>query len=198
MTFKLFIGSTNKGKIADYKNYFQNLILVSPYDLNLKLKVPENNISLVENSKNKAISWSKISNLVTIADDTGFFIPALNGEPGVSVKTWGSQFSQELNNQEFIEVLKTKLENINDTSGYFETCYTLASPDEKISSFSIKNYGFIDKKLFDKAYINGYPLSAVFIANGRTKTWSDMNNTEKVEFDKTMIKEINKRLILFY
>ncbi|MFH1233699.1 MAG: non-canonical purine NTP pyrophosphatase [Patescibacteria group bacterium] len=194
---KLFIGSTNKGKIADYKMYFKDLNIISAYDLGISLDVSESSTSLQKNSAKKALQWAKASGLTTLADDTGFFIPALGGKPGVSIKKWGSELKKELTNQEFIKFLKEKLEAIEDTTCYFETCYTIASPKGKIYSFSLKNFGKIDKSLFDKAYIQGFPLSAVFKAEGRDKTWTEMNEQEKINWEKEMIENIEKALPLF-
>lgn len=193
---KLFIGSTNKGKIADYKMYFKDLDIVSAYDLDIFLEISENCNSLQENSTKKALQWAKASNLTTIADDTGFFIPALGGKPGVSVKRWGGELKKELTNQKFIKFLKKKLEAIEDTSCYFETCYTIANPKGAIYSFSLKNFGKIDKNLFDEAYVQGFPLSAVFKANGRNKTWIEMNEQEKINWEKKMIEQVRKILPL--
>ena len=89
---KLFIGSTNKGKIADYKLYFKDIDIMSASVLDIFIEVSENITSLQENSAKKAVEWAKASNVITIADDTGFFIPALGGKPGVSVKRWERKF----------------------------------------------------------------------------------------------------------
>lgn len=194
---QLFIGSTNKGKIEDYKAYFKDLDIVSAYDLGISVEVNENTTSLQENSSKKALEWAKASGITTIADDTGFFILALDGKPGVSVKRWGGEFEKELTNKEFIKILEKKLEGINDTSCYFETCYTLASPEGKFYSFSLKNFGIIDKSIFAEAYVQGFPLGAVFKANNRDKTWSKMTEQEKIDWDKEMIEHVKKALLLF-
>jgi len=194
---KLFIGSTNKGKIANYRIYFKDLDIVSVYDLGISLNVPEGSTSIQENSINKALKWAKASGLITIADDTGFSIPALNDKPGVSVKRWGGELKKELTNQEFLRFLEKKLQDIDDTTCYFETCHTIASPEGNIYSFTLKNFGKIDKNLFNEAYIQDFPLSAVFKANGRNKTWIKMNWQEKINWEKEMIERIKNALFLF-
>ena len=194
---KLFIGSTNKGKITDYKICFKDFDVVSPYDLDISLEISENSASLQENSVKKAIQWAKTSGVITIADDTGFFIPALGGKPGVSVKRWGGELEKELTNQEFTKFLQKKLENIDDTSCYFETCYTIANPEGKIYSFSLRNSGKIDKNLFDEAYLHGFPLSAVFRADGRNKTWTEMSEQEKIGWEKELVEHVKRALPLF-
>ncbi|MBU4453374.1 hypothetical protein KKH24_03870, partial [Patescibacteria group bacterium] len=194
---KLFIGSANKSKIADYKMYFKDLDILSAYDLDISVTISENTTSLQENSVNKALSWAKASGLTTIADDTGFYILALDGRPGVSIKRWGGELEEELTNQEFIKFLKKKLDNIDDTTCYFETCYTIANPEGDIFSFTKRYYGTIDKSLLDEAYMEGFPLGAVFKAKGRNTTWMQMNEKEKTDSEKDMIEHVKKILTLF-
>jgi inosine/xanthosine triphosphate pyrophosphatase family protein len=52
--------------------------VISPYDLGIDLEVEENDYSLIENSTNKALAWAKKSGLVTLSEDSGFFIKKLN------------------------------------------------------------------------------------------------------------------------
>ena len=177
--------------------YFKDLEIVTAYDLGISLEILENNVSVQGNSIKKATEWASKSGMTTIADDVGFFIPALGDKPGVLVKKWGGELENELTNQEFMKFLEGKLKDVDDTSCYFDTCYTIANPDGKIYSFHLKTFGKINKDLFNEAYVQGYPLGAVFVAEGRDKTWVEMDEREKIVWGKEMIENVVKVLPLF-
>ncbi len=196
---KIFIGSKNKWKIEDYKNFLWDYYeVLSPYDLNIDWEVEENKYSLIENFQNKAIFWAKNSNIVTISEDTWFFIKELNWKPWISVKTWWWKFDKELNKNEFLNFLKEKILNLNDTSCYFLTVLSLSFPNGETYSILHKEEWYIDKNKFWNIENIWYPLSSIFIANWRTKTWSEMNDNEKKNWEKKYIAKIFKLLKKIY
>ena len=77
----LVVGTNNAGKLREIKDLLpKKLNIFSPKDL--KLESPkETGKSFEENSKLKALYYSKKSNLVCISDDSGLEIPLLNGAP---------------------------------------------------------------------------------------------------------------------
>lgn len=64
------------------------LEIVSLADLGIGLDVQEDGDTLLDNAKKKAMEYGKISGMLTIADDTGLFVDALGGEPGMHAKRW--------------------------------------------------------------------------------------------------------------
>lgn len=66
------------------------LHLVSPADLGLQdLDVAEDGDSLEANATQKARVWAAHSALPALADDTGLFVDALGGAPGIYPARWG-------------------------------------------------------------------------------------------------------------
>lgn len=195
---QLFIGSTNEGKIQDWENSLgSDYTITSPIDSGVSITVEEGMTSLRENAEKKAVAWAKASDTVAISDDTGFFINALDGAPGVCVKRWGGAFKKELSNAELLKHIEKKLKKHEDTSAYFETVYAVAAPDGRVFSVPFQNHGYIDTSLFEEAHEKGFPLSAVFKANGRDKTWAQMTPEERADWDAPMIKEIKRILQVF-
>lgn len=192
---EIFIGSTNDGKISDWKRYLNgDYIVTSPADAGISIDVEEGDTSLRENAERKAILWAKASGKVTISEDTGFFIHALNNEPGVSIKRWGGKFSKELTNTEFMQHLAESLRGQTDLTAHFETVYAVATPDGRVFSIPFVNEGHIDTSLFGEAADKGFPLSAVFKANGRSKTWAQMTPGERIAWDMPIVAEV-KRIV---
>jgi XTP/dITP diphosphohydrolase len=86
---KILIATTNPGKfkeivaeLADLHFKFINLT-----DLKLdNIEVEEPHLTTWENAVEKARFFARKTGLITIAEDTGLFIDALDGNPGVKAK----------------------------------------------------------------------------------------------------------------
>jgi XTP/dITP diphosphohydrolase len=82
---KLLIATNNKGKVKELRDLLQGLAveLVTPADLNLTLEVEEDGETYVENARKKAIAFAQASGLISLADDSGLEVDALDGAPGL-------------------------------------------------------------------------------------------------------------------
>ena len=82
---KLFIASTNRGKLKEIKALLSDLplTLVIPDMIGLDLEVEENGSSYSENAALKAVAFAQASGLVTLADDSGVDVETLGGLPGL-------------------------------------------------------------------------------------------------------------------
>ena len=87
MAAKIFLASSNPGKLAE----FRALAIGTGIELELNLlrgfdSVPafeENAPTLAENSLGKAIYYSYLTKEAVLADDSGLVVPSLDGRPGV-------------------------------------------------------------------------------------------------------------------
>lgn len=82
---KLLIASTNRGKLREIQAVLAGLPvdLVMPADLGLAISVPETGQTYAENAALKARAYCQASGLVTLADDSGLEVDALDGAPGL-------------------------------------------------------------------------------------------------------------------
>lgn len=89
---KILIGTNNNNKLGQFIKIFgdldKSLELLSLQDLAIDDDIKEDKDSLLENAKKKARYYGEKTNIPTLADDTGLFIDALNGEPGIHAKRW--------------------------------------------------------------------------------------------------------------
>ena len=110
---KLLIATTNPGKLADLKNFLSDLPLklVSLKGLNITDRVEENGKTFRENAIIKAKFYRKISGLPTLADDGGFEIDALSGEPGVKSHRWIDP-TREADDEELISYTMKRMEDV--------------------------------------------------------------------------------------
>ncbi len=89
----LLIGTNNKGKLKEIKQLLPKRIKIySTKDF--KIKSPaENGKTFEENSNIKSKYFSKKTNLVCLADDSGLEIDILDKAPGIYSARWGGKTS---------------------------------------------------------------------------------------------------------
>jgi XTP/dITP diphosphohydrolase len=108
---RLLIATNNKDKIEELQDLLKdvNIQLITPADLNLKLDVVEDGLTYAENAAKKALAFAQASGLVSLADDSGLEVDALNGEPGLYSARYGSVDGIKLSDAERRKVLLAKL-----------------------------------------------------------------------------------------
>ena len=105
----LLIATGNEGKLQQFRALLAALPLklVGPADVGLQaLEVAEDGDTLEANATYKARTWSAASGLPALADDTGLFVDALDGAPGVYPARWGGPgLSMAQRRQRLLEAL---------------------------------------------------------------------------------------------
>ncbi|MBM3190468.1 MAG: XTP/dITP diphosphatase [Chloroflexi bacterium] len=82
---KLLIATRNPGKKAEYAAILADfgLELVTLADLGIEADVDETGSTFAENALLKARAYAGLSGLLTLADDSGLEVDALDGAPGI-------------------------------------------------------------------------------------------------------------------
>src|SRR5512143_3421533 len=82
---RLLIATTNHGKVHEYQQLLNGLSceLVSLFEVGITQEVVETGATYQENAVLKAQEYAVLSGLLTLADDSGLEVDALNGRPGV-------------------------------------------------------------------------------------------------------------------
>lgn len=93
MKMKILIATTNPGKFSELRTFLSDLPYeyVSLSDVGISLNVEETGSTFDENAILKAKTYADLSGLPAIADDGGFEIDILHGEPGVKSYRWISE-----------------------------------------------------------------------------------------------------------
>ena len=76
------LASANPDKVVEMKLLLEGVAEVLPRPAGLP-DVVEDGATLEENARLKAVAVSSATGLAAVADDTGLFVDALGGEPGV-------------------------------------------------------------------------------------------------------------------
>ena len=111
---KLLIATTNPGKLTEIKRFLVDLPieLVGLKDIGITDVVEETGSTFEENAILKATYYCKKSGLPTLADDGGFEIDALGGEPGVKSHRW-IHGDREDTDEELITYTLVKLKGLS-------------------------------------------------------------------------------------
>ena len=82
---RLLIATGNPGKLGEIQSLLEeiDLTLISPDELGMHLNVEETGSTYEENASLKANAFAQASNLLTLADDSGLEVDALDGLPGI-------------------------------------------------------------------------------------------------------------------
>lgn len=170
---QLCFATHNPDKLREVKQLLKNSYnVVGLNDIGCNEEIPETGTTLDENSEIKAVHVKMNYDVSCFADDTGLEVDALNGEPGVySARYAGDQRDSRAN----IDLLLAKLEGKSNRSAQFRTIITLILDDEKHTFEGIVR-GTIHTH---KSGSGGFGYDPVFIPEGGTRTFAEMNSEEK-------------------
>ncbi len=175
---KLILSTDNVNKLNEIKGILSdlNIEVVTKSELGLgNLEIIEDEDTLEGNAIKKAVELSKNVNGIVMADDTGLFVEALNGAPGVhSARYAGIAHDTVANNKKLLEELKD-IEN-RDRKAYFETIIALVLESGEVKTISGRLYGRIG---FVEKGEHGFGYDPLFIVNGGEKTLAEYTNDEK-------------------
>lgn len=168
---KIFLATGNKHKIDEIskilKKFNQDLEILSIKDGISIPDVVEDGKTFEENSLKKALEISKFLNMISIADDSGLCVDALNGAPGIYSARYSESGTDEDNNKKLIEDLK----NIEDRRAKFVCVISLAKPSGEHYSFR----GEIEGKIIDEARgKDGFGYDPYFFVEEYSKTLAEI------------------------
>ena len=179
---KILIGTNNKEKYEEIFNLLpKNIKKYSPEQLNI-LSPKETGKSFKENSFIKASYFSKKTNLICLADDSGLKVDLLKGKPGIYSSRWsGSKSNFDLAMEKIFDEMNSIKKNWgNQNTASFVCVLTVYWPGGK--KFSAE--GIVEGKISKiKKGQNGFGYDPIFIPAGYDKTFSEMDPKLKMSID---------------
>jgi XTP/dITP diphosphohydrolase len=174
---RILIASHNKDKIREIIEIIDDnsIEIVSPEQIAIP-DVIEDEETLLGNALKKARSIAEVVNIPTIADDTGLFVDALDGAPGVySARYAGEKCSYQDNRRKLLEELKM-IENTELRTARFKTVVVLYFPTgEQVTAEGVVEGYITTQERGDK----GFGYDAVFQEKESGKTFAEMDEDEK-------------------
>lgn len=88
---RLLVATHNKGKVAEYADILsgRQIDWLTLDDAGVRDEVPETGQTFRENAVLKAVAYAQRTRLITLGDDSGLEVDALNGRPGVLTARYG-------------------------------------------------------------------------------------------------------------
>jgi XTP/dITP diphosphohydrolase len=169
----LVFASNNLHKVKEIKSILGNSFsLLSLNDLNITEDIPENEHDLEGNALSKARYVFTATGLNVFADDTGLEIEALGGLPGIhSARFAGENKDSSANIAKVLDMLRDK----ENRKARFRTVIALILDKKEYLFEGIVN-GIIIK---EKRGNDGFGYDPVFIPDGKTRTFAEMELSEK-------------------
>ena len=170
----LIIASHNNGKVREIAE------LLAPYTLTITgasaLNLPEpveDADSFEGNAALKALAAAKATGKPALSDDSGLCIRALNNAPGIHSARWAGP------NKDFplaMQKIQDELTGTDDHAAYFVCVLALAWPDGHIEHVRGEIHGNLT---FPARGDKGFGYDPIFIPETHTKTFAEMEPTEK-------------------
>jgi XTP/dITP diphosphohydrolase len=180
---KLLIGTNNIGKYKEIKDLLPKYIKTYSTS-DFKLKSPrEDGLTFAENSIIKSKYFSKKTNLICLADDSGLEIDLLDKNPGIYSARWGgknSDFNKAI--RKVYRELSKKDKNWRQKKirARFICALSICYLNKKITSVLGKVEGYISTKPKGE---NGFGYDSIFIAKNKRKTFGEINSLQKYKID---------------
>ena len=178
---RLFLASSNQGKLAEYRVLAHSSTPSFPVELRLLPDFEalpafeENAPTLAENAAGKALYYSRLSSGLVFADDSGLVVPALHGRPGVhSARYAGPQATDAQRIRKLLEELRGKPRS--ERGAHFVCAIALA---ERARALAIVTDGVDGEILEAPRGSCGFGYDPVFYFPPLGKTFAELHGEEK-------------------
>lgn len=191
---KLLIATNNKGKVKELQALLKNLSvqLITPADININLDVIEDGKNYRENAGKKAIEFAQASGLISVADDSGLEVDALDGAPGL----YSARYSPKPNATDK-DRRNYLLENLRDKpkpwKAHFHATIAIAKPTGGIEFTEGNCYGEI---ISEERGTNGFGYDPIFLFPELGKTMSELDDEHKNRISHRGLAVVNSMKIL--
>jgi XTP/dITP diphosphohydrolase len=195
---ELLIATNNLGKVQEYQSLLKGIPfeLVTPSQLGIKLDIEETGKTYEENARLKAVTFAKASGLLTLADDSGLEVDALQGEPGIRSSRYAGERAAD---QDRVSYLLARLKDVpaEKRTARFRCIIAIARPDGNIKYC----YGQCEGSItFSPQGNEGFGYDPIFYFPGLNKTMAElpMDVKNRISHRGRAAQEARKVLAIFH
>jgi len=196
---KLLIATTNPGKLEEIKRFLSDVPVefVSLKDVGIIDNVEETGKTFEENAILKAKHYTKESGLMTLADDGGFEIDALGGEPGIKSHRW-VHGDRESTDEELIAYTFERMKGLSNRGAQLRLVLALVKPNgEVVATAEEKIRGVVPLEPSAVRH-EGFPYRSILFLPELGKFYDHMSftpdETERYNHRKKALEKIKKSL----
>ena len=177
-TNQVVIATSNKHKLDEISDILKdfNYEIHSMKDVNLEgMEIVEDGRTFEENALKKAREVSKVTGMISIADDSGLEVDALGKKPGVySARFAGENATDEDNRKKLLKMLGNK--PMSQRSARFVSAIAVVMPNG--NEFVVR--GTCEGKIgFEEKGSNGFGYDSLFIVDKYNKTFGELPSSIK-------------------
>lgn len=169
---RLLLATTNPGKIREYRLLLAGLDyqIVTLSEQGINETVTEEGESYERNAATKAAAYAKLSRLITLADDSGIEVDALNGKPGVHSARFAGEKATDADR---VVKLLAMLSGVppDKRTAHFKCVIAIATPEGKLDLCQGECHGIIAPEAKGE---NGFGYDPIFYLPGLGKTMAEL------------------------
>ncbi len=169
---KLLLASSNPGKIREYRLLLGDLgyQIVTLSEQGISKVTTESGNTYEQNAEMKAITYAKLSQLITLADDSGLEVDALHGKPGIHSARFAGKNATDADK---VTKLLAMMDGIpwNKRTAHFKCIIAIATPEGKLKLCQGECHGII---AFEAKGKNGFGYDPIFYLPKLAKTMAEL------------------------
>ena len=174
---KLLVATGNPGKMREVSHILKGLPfrVLSLQDFGMSMTVEETGATFADNAILKAKAYCASAGLLTMADDSGLVVDALDGRPGVLSARYGGE---GLTDPQRVELLLRELEGVpwEKRTARFRCVIALAWPRGQVETVEGVVEGVIQ---YEPEGCNGFGYDPIFHLPERDCTTAQLSTSEK-------------------
>ncbi len=173
---KLIFATNNEHKVVEVRSVVGSLFeILTLKETGIDIDIPEPYDTLEENARNKSQTIFELTKINCFSEDTGLFVDALNGEPGVKSARYAGEDRLFEDN---ITKLLAKLSDNKNRKARFRTIISLLLNGEEILFEGICEGTILVSNKGER----GFGYDPIFVPEGSTSTFAEMSLEEKNKY----------------
>ncbi len=177
MQQRILVATHNRGKVAELSDILSDMAItwLTLEDAGITFDVEETGETLADNAILKATTYAQETGLLTLADDSGLEVDALDGRPGVYTARFGQPgFTPE---QRYLYLL-SQMSDVpwEARTARFRCVVALATPEGLLTTAEGACEGHIT---FEPAGTGGFGYDPVFFVSEKGMTMAELPAEEK-------------------
>jgi XTP/dITP diphosphohydrolase len=184
MSERVLLATRNAHKLVELRRIVADLVdlvdmvdieIVGLNDVELYDEVPESGATFAENALIKAREGAKHTGLITVADDSGLAVDALNGMPGVLSARWSGAEKDDRAN---LELVLAQVADVPDErlGAAFWCAAALVTPD---GHEHVEHGEMTGHLIRAPRGTNGFGYDPIFVADGSSLTSAELSDEGK-------------------
>jgi XTP/dITP diphosphohydrolase len=193
---QLLLATNNKGKVKEIQDLLKDtgIELVTPEQINLDLDVIEDGNTYAKNATKKAVAFARASGLISLADDSGLEVEALDGAPGLYSARYGSQNGERLSDKgRRIYLIQNLQGKLRPWTARFHATIAIALPNGE----TYLAEGYCEGEIIpEERGSGGFGYDPIFLLSELGKTMAELSMEEKNRLSHRARAVMNAKAIL--